>query len=65
MKVVLRCTTVDSGVGCAVPHRLLQLMRPLQSVETWGTTIWSAEPQPTMGIYLVQPTSLALAVRAV
>ena len=65
MKVVLKCTTVDSGVVCAVPHRLLQLMRPLQSVETWGTTIWSAEPQPTTDLALVQSTSLAMVFRAV
>ena len=40
VKVVLKCSTVDSGVVCAVPHLLLQLMRPLPFAGTWGTTVW-------------------------
>ena len=39
MKVVLNCTTVDSGVVCAVPHFLLELMRLQQSAGNWGTTV--------------------------
>jgi hypothetical protein len=31
---VLKCTTLVSGVVCAVPHLLLELKRPLQSADT-------------------------------
>ena len=63
MKVVLRCTTVDSGVVCAVPHLLLELMRPLQSVDNWVMSML-AEIQDTTGPALPLPISLAMAVRA-
>ena len=40
VKVKLKCTTVDSGVVCAVPHLLLQLTRLPLSADNWGTGFW-------------------------
>ena len=39
MKAVLKCTTVDSGVVCAVPHLHWDLVRPLQFADSLGTNI--------------------------
>ena len=64
MKVMLRCTTVDSGVVCAVPHLYFSLMRPLQSVDNW-VMVMLAEVQDTTGPAPPLPISLAMAVRAV
>ena len=64
MKVVLKCTTVDSGVVCAVPHILMELKRPLQSADNWVMSML-AELQDTTGPAPPQPISLAMVIRAV
>ena len=64
MKVTWRCTTVDSGVVCAVLHPLLELMRLPQSADNWVMSML-AELQDTSGPAPPQPISHAMAVRAV
>ena len=64
MKVVLKCTTVDSGVVCAVLHLFLELMRLPLSADNWVMSML-AELQDTTGPAPPQPISLALAIRAV
>ena len=63
MKGVLRCTTVDSGIVCAVPH-LLKLTRLLQFADNWVMSMLT-ELQHTTGSTPRQPLSLALEIRKV
>ena len=64
-KVVLKCTTVDSGVVCAIPHLHFNLMRLQLSADNWGTTSPQEEQQHTTDPVVLQSLSLAMVFKAV